>query len=69
MQHPRHLEQRERTVPEWLPTEESAPREAASTDRVVLTEALRRRDTDVFDRFSALSNRALVIKMNRLLRL
>jgi hypothetical protein len=36
---------------------------------VVLTEALRRRDTDVFDRFSALSNRALVIKVNRLLRL
>jgi hypothetical protein len=27
------------------------------------------RDTDVFDRFSALSNRALVIKVNRLLRL
>jgi hypothetical protein len=27
------------------------------------------RDTDVFDRFSALSNRALVIKVNRLLRM
>ena len=33
---------------------------------VVYTEE---RDTDVFDRFSALSNRALVIKVNRLLRL
>jgi hypothetical protein len=33
---------------------------------VVYTEE---RNTDVFDRFSALSNRALVIKVNRLLRL
>ena len=33
---------------------------------VVYTEE---RDTDVFDRFSALANRALVIKVNRLLRL
>jgi hypothetical protein len=32
---------------------------------VVYTEE---RDTDVFDRFSELSNRALVIKVNRLLR-
>ena len=39
---------------------------AGSEIFIVYTEE---RDTDVFDRFSALSNRGLVIKVNRLLRL